>query len=176
VAKAALRLVDGTTVNIDGSPEEIDRILRGLESTRSGSQPSKEPVRRGHGARHKRVSGSDDAAHLDVAHKLVNFLRERKDAELIEAAILDSKSQSDRVLLGLFLLNEHLPDAQGMTSGELAAFTKGLHVPVSIANTSTALARSKLVMGDKARVKGKVTRYKLTRRGIQHIRDLIGST
>jgi hypothetical protein len=68
-----------------------------------------------------------------------------------------------------------LSNAYGMTSGEISKVTRALGVPVGQPDVSNILGKgaSKFVMGDRSRESGKAVRYRLSRRGVQHVEGVL---
>lgn len=71
--------------------------------------------------------------------------------------------------------HEHLNNAFGLTSGEVAKITTDLGIPISQPNASRTLSgtASKYVIGDKVKMKGQPVRYKLSRRGVKYIQEVL---
>lgn len=174
--KATLTLPDGTLVTLDGSPEEIQRVLAlyGTPKTVAKGQKPANVRRKG------KVAAKPEAADTNETDipKIVNLVKTCDEAEDIEKNILDRTALVDRVLLPLYIVHEHMGNAPGLTSGEISRITRELGVPVSQPNASTTLSgtASKYVMGDKVRVKGHAVRYQLTRRGVQYLKTVIKNT
>jgi len=179
MAKAHLTLPNGTQVTIEGTPEEVHRLLSmtGGAGAVVATPASGRTPRRGKKSS-KRPGGesvSDQAARdVDLAG-IVNLVKTCDEADKIEASILDRTSRVDRILLPLYILSKYGDDGKGLTSGEISKITKELGVPVSQPNTSTALsgAASKYVMGDRVRKRGEPVRYRISRRGLQYLHEVI---
>lgn len=175
MAKANIQLPDGTTIVIDGTVEEIEKILhvykKPIESTRS-SPVKKKPAKRGAVATPKSTEKPEDS--IDYA-QIVNLVKTCEEAEAIEKQILNRDSQVDRTLLPLYIVNQYLDNGFGLTSGEISKITTDLGIPISQPNASRTLAgtASRYVIGDKIKKKGQVVRYKLHRRGIDYIKSVI---
>jgi len=173
MAKAHLTLPNGTQVSIEGTPEEVHRLLNLTRGTGSEAK-----VRAGAMKKRKSAGAKSDAAEAtqpDLA-QIVNLAKDCNEAKAIEKNILDRISIVDRVLLPLYILKKHGRSPHGLTSGEVSKITKELGVPVSQPNASTALsgAASKYVMGDKVRRRGQPVRYRLSRRGERYLAAVIG--
>lgn len=71
-----------------------------------------------------------------------------------------------------------MDNAHGLTSGDISQITKGLGIPIHVANVSNTLSKtaSKYVMGDKVRKKGQPVGYKLSRRGLKYMQDVLKGT
>lgn len=176
MAKANLTLPNGTLVNIEGTTEEVQRLL----DLYSGVPLRSEVRRHEDGADRGRLPDADTGrptasdSQVDLV-ELVNLIRTCDDSERIESAVLDSSSVLNRVLLPLFIVHEHKGNAFGLTSGEISKITVELGVPVTQPNVSTSLSgpAKSHVIGDKMRIKGQPVRYKLNRRGVQHFRQIL---
>jgi len=178
MAKAKLTLPDGTIVTIDGTPEEVHRLLSlygsGTEpkvsATNPGREKSKKKVVKPKSPKTK--SPEDDTVDPMT---IVNLIKNCDEAEEIEAEILDHTSQVNRTLLPLYIVHEHLDNAQSLTSGDINNICTDLGVPVGQPNVSRTLSgtASRYVIGDAVRKKGKAVRYKLARRGVQYMKDVL---
>jgi hypothetical protein len=173
MAKAHLTLPGGTTVTIEGTPDEVHRLLQlsvgEVAPTKRGRTPPGTPSR----AR-KASADSPESDGPDLT-AIVNLVKECPEADGIETNILNRTSVIDRVLLPLHIFKKHAKSAAGLTSGEIARVTRELGVPVSQPNASTALSgtASKYVMGDKVRRRGQPVRYRISRRGEQYLASVI---
>ena len=161
MAKAYLILPNGTKVEIDGSPEEIKKILGAHGAAESRPSPDKQVVKAG--------------AKATNLTDIVNMIKTCKEADLIGKNILDRISQVDRVLLPLYITESHFQGDSGITSGEiskiLAQLGIGIHAP-NISNTLSSTA-SKYVLGDKIRKRGQPVRYRISRKGLDYINSAI---
>jgi hypothetical protein len=172
MAKAHLTLPNGTQVTIEGTPDEVRRLL---DRTTGKPPEPKEPLKGGKAARRPAVKADvEDSGHPDLT-QIVNLVKDCDEADAIERNILDRTSIVDRVLLPLYIVKKYAGASDGLTSGEISKITIELGVPVATSNTPTALsgAASKYVMGDKVRRKGQPVRYRLSRRGEQYLADVI---
>lgn len=171
MAKASLKLPDGTTVHIEGSAEEIQKIISLHRPSGSGTPAAKTSTRKIK-TTSKSTTKSDDTG-IDLM-SIVNEIKNYKEAEKIEENILDRTSQVDRILLPLYILN-NVNDKLKMTSGEIAKVLSDLGVNIFQPNVALTLsgAASKYVIGDKVRKRGQVVRYKISRRGLQYLRSVI---
>jgi hypothetical protein len=82
---------------------------------------------------------------------------------------------SDRTLLPLYIVHEHLDNAFALSSGDVTKVTSDLGVRVSQPAASRTLSgtAAKYVVGDRVRKKGQLVRYKLSRRGLQYVQGVI---
>lgn len=177
MAKASIQLPNGTKVVVEGTPEEVRKLLEfyGGTTTKSGTQPKKERKTKGKGK--KPATLAPATAESDLP-EIINLIKNCDDAEAIETKILDRTSQVNRILLPLYIVHEHLDNKFGLTSGEVSQITRDLGITVSRPNASTALSGTakKYVMGDKVRKKGHIVHYKLTRRGVKYMSDVLRGT
>lgn len=185
MAKASLTLPNGTVVQIEGTTEEVRDLLQFYGGTHGQPAPAegKPPVRpKARKVKSKRTSSNKaDVGTVDSTRDLsqiVNLAKDCDDADAIERQILDRTSQVDRTLLPLYIVHEHLKNAFGLSSGEIAKITTDLGVPISTPNASRTLSgtAAKYVMGDRVRKMGQLVRYKLSRRGVQYMKSVLSGT
>ncbi len=175
MAKASFTLPNGTIVEIDGTTDDIQKLL---ETYGGGPpQPRKKTTRkRSKKTGGKSVTRDPEAAeqNVDLA-QIVNLVKTCDEAEQIEEHILDKASQVDRTLLPLYIVHEHLDNVFALTSGEINKITTDLGIPISTANASRTLSgtASRYVIADQVRTRGRVIRYKLSRRGAQYLNSVI---
>lgn len=170
MAKAKLRLPNGTEVQIEGTAEEVQKLLTfyDREAIKSAeNSPDQKPKR-------KIVTKGIQESSLDLAN-IVNITKDCDEADKIERHILDHTSQVNRTLLPLYIIHEHLDNDFGLTSGEISKITTDLGIPISQPNTSRVLSSTaaRYVIGDKVKKKGQPVRYKLSRRGAQYIKEVL---
>ncbi len=170
MAKASLKLLDGTTVDIEGSAEEIKNILtlhnyNQIENTANKNKP-KQKVTVG--------TKSKNFDSFDIT-EIVNEIKNCEDAELIGKNILDRTSQVDRILLPLHISEQYLKNKPALTTGDISRILNDLSIHISTANVAHTLSgtASKYVIGDKVRKKGQPVKYKLSRRGQQYLEAVI---
>ena len=177
MAKASLKLPNGTVVTLEGTPEEVKHLLdlyggeRGEASTAKGRTRSRKPRDRApRGGQPK--GGSEGKPDLN---EIVTLVKNCDEAEAIESQILDRAAQVDRTLLPIYIVHEHLDNAFGLTSGEVNKITRDLGIPISQPAASRTLSgtASKYVIGDKVKVKGHPVRYKLSRRGLTYMKEVL---
>jgi hypothetical protein len=169
MAKASMTLPDGTTVLIEGSPEEIKKILA-LHKPIQLEQKERSQAKR-HTKKH--VASSNDAGS-DLPD-LVNQAKSSDDFELIEKNILDRSSLVDRILLPLYIAAKHFSENASLTSGDISKFLSQLGVNIAQPNVARTLSSTalKYVIGDKIRKQGQAVRYRLSRRGMQYLTAVI---
>lgn len=171
--KATLNLPDGTVVTIDGTPEEVHKLLQLYGS----NQPAPAKATRGRRkaktgkAKEKATQQKESVDHAAI----INLVKTSDEAEQIEANILDRASVVDRTLLPLYIVHEYLDNAFGLTSGDVNKITTDLGIPVRTPHASTTLSKTaaRYVVADRVRKKGVPTRYKLVRRGVQYMKSVI---
>jgi len=168
MAKASMVLTSGAIVTVEGTPEEVARILElnnRSQAVRDGEQDQGTAIREGATAR-------------PALAEIVNKAKSCDEAEIIEARVLDKSSQVDRVLLPLYLIHEYFQNQFGLTTGEISAFTTELGSQVSGPNVSHTIRgpASKYVLVDVAGAREGATRYKLNRRGVAYMKTVLGGS
>jgi len=174
VAKATIKLPNGTLVVVEGTTEDVKELLEfyGGSDTREGTARHKEPKAEGKaGAGPKESAGS---GRPDLA-EIIGLIKNCAEAGVIGSKILDRTSLVDRVLLPLYIVHEHLGNKYALTSGEISRITADLGIRVATPHASTTLSgsASKYVIGDSVRKKGKAVRYKLSRPGLQYLKGVL---
>ncbi|MBU0574425.1 MAG: hypothetical protein KKH83_08125 [Candidatus Margulisbacteria bacterium] len=163
MAKASLVMMDGTKVQIDGSPEEIIKILGTHKMvTKHTAHKQKDALQK------------IDINDTDLTD-IINAIKSCQEADLIEKNILDSNGLVDRILLPLYIIHGEESSISGLTSGDIAKILAQLGIGIHVANISKTLssAASKYVLGDKIRKKGQPVRYKISRKGMAYLRSVI---
>lgn len=177
MAKASLKLPNGTVVTLEGTPEEVKHLLEVYGGERAQTSTAKATTRL-----HKprgRARSSDQQKERNEGkpelNQIVTLVKNCDEAEAIESEILDRAAQVDRTLLPIYIVHEYLDNAFGLTSGEVNKITKDLGIPISQPNASRTLSgiASKYVIGDKVKVKGQPVRYKLSRRGLKYMKEVL---
>lgn len=176
MAKASITLPNGTVVNIEGTPEEVQHLLEFYSG-----QLSETPLRRSSkkSASKKKAAKKTEAVSESVDYaEIVNLVKECEEAEVIEEQILDRSSQVNRTLLPLYIVHEYLDNDHKLTSGEISKITTDLGIPIAQSNASRTLSgtASRYVIGDKVKKKGQPVRYKLSRRGVKYIKAVLEGT
>jgi hypothetical protein len=148
MVKASLTLPNGTVVQIEGTATEVRDLLEyygggGGSSERSGvrrPEPRAPRKARQSAPQPQEGTGAEPLRPgLDLS-RIINLAKTCDEAENIERQILDRSSQVDRTLLPLYIVHEHLGNAFGLSSGEVAKITTDLGVPVSQPNASRTLS------------------------------------
>jgi hypothetical protein len=177
MAKATFTLPNGTVVNIDGKPLEIQQLLNlyagshGAVSTPLGGTKKRTTTKT------SKVASATLSKGVNLA-EIINFVKNCDEAENIEKNILDRISQVDRVLLPLYIVHEYMGDAYSLKTGEINKVTVDLGIPISTANISHTLSgtASRYVISDRVRKKGQPVGYKLSRRGLHYLKAVIKGT
>ncbi len=177
MSKASIKLANGTSVQIEGTPEEVAKLLALYAGGKSVA-----PDQTSHGRTRTAPKGKPPQATAG-AHatpdlsQIINLIKTCDEAEAIESKILDKVSQVNRILLPLYIAHEYLDNTPSLTSGEVSQITTDLGIPVSQPNASTTLSgtASRYVIGDKVRKRGQAVRYKLSRRGLQYLKGVLDS-
>jgi len=181
MVKASLTLANGTSVTLEGKPEEVKHLLEVLgrdkepATTATGSRARKRSKTKSTGGK----SGDRGSTTTPDLNEIITLIKDCDEAEAIETQILDRVAQVDRTLLPLYIVHEYLGNAIGLTSGDVNKITTNLGIPISRPNASRTLSgtASKYVIGDSVKVKGRPVRYKLSRRGVQYLKQVLaGST
>jgi hypothetical protein len=107
----------------------------------------------------------------------VNKIKDCEESDIIEENIIDEASEVNRVLLALYIIHEYMGNTIALQSGEISKITKELGIPISQPNVSSTLsgAASRYVMGDRTRKAKQVVKYKLNRRGLKYMKEIIKS-
>lgn len=174
MATAKLTLPDGTNVLIEGTPEEIERLLSYYSG---GSASPPKPTSRVSRATPSSKKPPRSADEPDVA-EIVNTIKTCDEAEAIETRILARDSQVDRVLLPLYIVHQYFGGKFGLTSGHINRVTTELGIPISTPNASATLSSTanRYVIGDKTRQRCRPVRYKMHRRGVEYIKSVLATT
>lgn len=178
MAKASLKLPNGTVVTLEGTPEEVKHLLAlygGEEHQAQKSTAKKRRTQKSNNHTKSTGSSKDKSEGKPDLNQIVTLTKDCDEAEAIETQILDRTAQVDRTLLPLYIVHEQLRNAFGLTSGDVKKITTDLGIPISQSNASTTLSgtASKYVIGDKVKVKGQAVRYKLSRRGIKYMKEVL---
>jgi hypothetical protein len=176
MAKATIELPNGTSINIEGTPEEVRKLLEFYGAASTGRVPDSKKEKKPK----KRVTAANkpDTTEQPNLPEIVNLIRNSDEAEKIETTILDRTSQVNRILLPLYIVHEELANAYGLTSGDISKITTNLGIPVQTPNVSNTLSgtAARYVMPDKMRKRGQPVRYKLSRRGVKYLGSVIAGT
>lgn len=172
MAKATLKLANGTLVTIEGTVQEVEKLLQ----TYSGNtEPEKSEKPETPKKTTKEKSDTTPSKSTVDMMEIINLIKTCDEAEAIEKQILDRTSEVNRVLLPLYIIHEHLRNAYGLSPTEIANITTELGIRVSRQNALRAVKFSgaRYVISDKPRKKGTPSFYKLNRRGVQYMKSVI---
>lgn len=167
--KASITLPNGTTIEIDGTLDEIQRFSDhiGRGGAHTADSASRAPS-------HSGPSNVEDDEQPDIAH-IVSLIKDCDEAETIETRILNQTDVLNRVLLCLWVVHRYVSQSMGLTSGDIEKITDQLGVKISTSNASKMLAgRAKsFVSGDAVRKQGTAVHYRINRRGMQAFETII---
>jgi hypothetical protein len=172
MAKSKIKLMNGEEVNIEGSPEEIVRIIS-LYSGQNNSVNVKEV---------KNIVKTDNVKNTDMdvdqVLDIVNTIKECDESDSIEKSILDRSSLVDRIILPLYIANKYLKTGTSLTTGEISKILIELGISIAIPNVSNTIAGSakSYVMGDKTRKRGQSVKYRISRRGITYLESVLNDS
>ncbi len=168
MAKASLTLPNGTHINIEGTPEEIHKLIEfyGNSSVKTKKVTEKPKNKKGN---------STDTSPGDYITQIINLIKDCEESDAIEENIIDSTGQVDKVLLPLYVSYAYLDNAVSLQSGEISKITKELGIPISQPNASRALSgtAARYIMGDRVRKARQAVKYKLNRRGFKYLKGVI---
>ncbi len=167
MAKSTINLPDGTIITIDGSPEEIKKILSIYQSEETKSSIEEK----------KNIKNKKDKkkSPQDIILEVISYIKNCEEADAIEKEILDRSSQVDRVILSLYVANK-LENKPFLSSGDIHSVLKELGIKMALPNISNTLrgTASKYVMGDRRLKKGSgVVKYQISRPGKQYITKIL---
>lgn len=172
MAKASFRLPNGTSVLIEGTPEEVRELLAFYASTTHKVEPQtpKRPKPESENIVSTESKTKPDKTDIE---KIVELVKTCPEAEVIEKHILDQTNEANRVLVPLYIIHEHLDNIFGLTTTEISEVTIALGVKVSRQN---ALRVLKFTAPGFVIKLGNPPRYKINRRGLAHIKSVIAGT
>ncbi len=177
--KVSLGLPSGTLVTVEGIPEDVQKILDNFNgSDGAAPSPPQKPKTKGNGKSSRKQDESSDIPP-DVLTKIVNLVKSCPEAEAIEKNVLEKRpSETDRVLLPLYIVHEYLENAYGLTTVEIETITieLGPNAKISRQNALRALTKrlaAKYISADKIRKHGVATRYTLNDRGVEYIKSIL---
>ncbi|MFA5958844.1 MAG: hypothetical protein WC811_19950 [Hyphomicrobium sp.] len=167
--KANITLTNGTTIEIEGTLEEIQQL-----SDHLGRKNSVVPTARPMNSKDALVPSADDSEVPDIA-SIVSIVKDCEEAERIELVVLDRPDVLNRVLLCLWVVNRYVSPTMGLTSGDIEKITDQLGVRISTANASKMLSgkAKAFVSGDAVRKQGAAVHYRLNRRGLQAFESVL---
>jgi hypothetical protein len=181
MTKASLKLSNGTHVEVEGTVEEVHKLLN-LYSQGKTIPELPDSAKAGRKRSGKQTPGRIRSKQEDAPNKhgvdlteIVHQIKDGDQADEIADHILDKVSLVNRVLLPLYVVHEHIGNKWGLTSGDISKITTDLGVRVSQPNASNYLSGSakRYVIGDKVRRKGEPVRYKLSRKGLLYVKSVL---
>jgi hypothetical protein len=163
--KASFRLQNGTNVEIDGDPEDVQTLLAHFSSPGHAVTQSVKP-RKIDATRRKSTTVEPAGASVSEI-EVVNWIKEQGSAPWIDE-ILDSRDVTRRVLLPLYVSEKLRPGVGGITSGFISRVLTQLGVKISIPNVSTELSgkANRLVLAGSVRRRGAPVNYRISRAGV----------
>jgi hypothetical protein len=178
MAKATIKLNNGTLVTIEGTVQEIEALLQIYGGSpekatpqipKRSTKPKNEP--------NTLPDSASEKSTFDMM-EIINLVKTCDEAEAIEKQILDRTSEVNRVLLPLYVVHEYLKNAFGFSTTEIANITTELGIRVARQNALRVFKYSgaRYVIGDKPRKVGSPTHYKLNRRGVQYMKSVIAGS
>ena len=182
--KVSLDLPSGTVVTIEGTPKDVQKLLDNFNgSDGEVTSGSRKPKTNGSvkSAGKQDVDSNSTQATPDIL-KIVNMAKSCPEAESIEKRILENKpSETDRVLLPLYIVHQYLDNAYGLTTVEIGEIMTelGSSAKITRQNALRALTKkqaAKYVVADKIRKPGTGTRYTLNDRGVQYMKSILEKT
>jgi hypothetical protein len=170
MTKATLTLPNGTVITVEGTVEDVKKLVGFYGDTPARSEiPRKKP---------KSLDQKHSPSNLsskEYITKIVNLIKDCEESDAIEESIFDKVNMVNKILLPLYICHEYMENTIALQSGEISKITKELAIPISQPNVSTTLsgAASRYVMGDRTRKSGHVVKYKLNRRGLKYMKEII---
>jgi len=133
MAKASFTLPNGTSVSIEGTPEEVRELLAFYASTTNKAVPLSSKL---HEPKTENIVSAENKTKPDKTdiEKIVEIVKTCPEAEVIEKYILDKTNEANRVLVPLYIIHEHLNNVFGLTTTEISEVTIALGVKVSRQN------------------------------------------
>jgi hypothetical protein len=167
--KASFTLPNGTKVEMDGTPDDVQRVLATFSPSNVGERAAAPPSL---GLpKTKSETGSDsESAEAITEMAIVNRLKEDEALAWLHE-VVDSRDMTRRVLLPHYVASEVDSRAEGVTSGFISRVYTELGVRIAQANISTELSgkAKKFVLADVVRRKGAPVRYKISRAGRSYL-------
>lgn len=179
MVKSTIKLPDGTTITIEGSPEELKKVLsvyQGQNTSNVGKEQKPVSEKKINKSSKQPKTTEDKTSKKDLIVELVNAIKNADDMDEIEKKILDKASQVDRVILPLFIMGRDLDNQISLTSNDIYKVLKELGISMALPNISKTLRGTalKYVIADKVTKKGESTPYKISRKGEQYIKNTLG--
>jgi hypothetical protein len=180
--KVSFELPSGTVITFEGTPDEVQELLdKAGASESTDTNPKSKPNSKSKQSIKQDLSGNPPSQITADILRIVNLARSCPQAEAIEEKILENKpSETDRVLLPLYIVHEYMENAYGLTTVEIAEIMNelGSGAKITRQNALRALTKrqaAKYVTADKLRKPGSGTIYLLNDRGVQYIKSILDS-
>jgi hypothetical protein len=169
MAKGKITLPNGTIINIEGTPEEIHKLI----DLYNNSTKDKKIIKKSKAENTKEKT--NNSIPEDYITQIVNLIKDCDESTSIEENIIDRISQVNRVLLPLYIIHKYMNNSFGLQSGEISKITKELGIPISQPNVSRVLSNTavRYIMGNSVKKGKKAIKYKLNRRGVMYLKDII---
>lgn len=171
MAKSKIIRPDGTLIEVNGSPEEIKKILE-LYAGHEGQKPTGESGKCKDKGGKKQTQMEEEE---DIVMKIVQEIRDSDQSEKIEANILDQSSQVNRALLPLYVVKKYIGESVKLTSGDIYNVLNQLGIKMALPNVSRTLSKtaSKYVIPDTRRRRGGKNSYILSHKGEKYFATLL---
>jgi hypothetical protein len=170
MAKASLTLPDGTTVQIEGNADEIQKII----SLHKPTEPSSPKVLHKPKPRKPKpkTNQNESESKIDISG-LVNFIKEQDEFPIIEQKILDKKDRMPKILMSFYYASNFF-ETPYLTTGNVETITDQFGAKIKTSNISTTIKGNlKYFSQDQVRKKGALLKYKLNRTGVQEFEKLL---
>lgn len=119
------------------------------------------------------VKSTPDVEVDDMNLAIANSITNCKEAELIQAKVLDTRNLEAKILLCFFISHKYFSNAW-LTSGNIERITSELGVKVGSANASTKLKSLRAFLeSGKVRKNGLPTPYRLNRSGQKRFEEIL---
>jgi len=174
MAKSTIKLANGSVITVEGTAEEVAKVMSLYVQGHSTSEESETAKAMKSKPFKLMAKEAPKDQEVDIL-ELVNLTKDADDFDQIEKNILDQASQVDRVLLPLFVANRENSNSSPLTSNDIYKFLKEFGINMALPNISKTLSKTaiKYVMAGSARKKGVATSYRISRKGKQHIDQII---
>jgi hypothetical protein len=164
--KASFVLSNGTTVNLDGDPTDIEGLLAHFRADGQSKAIVQKTVAR-RLPKDRSVTLVPEPGDGPSEMEIVNWLKEEGSAPWVDQ-ILDSRDVTRRVLLPLYAAHKLAISGSGVTSGFISRVLAQLGVRISVPNASRELSgrAKRYVLANTVRRKGAAVNYKISRAGM----------
>ena len=171
-----IKLPNGTVITVDGSVEETARVMAIVSGGTAAKEESRTSVPRSAPETNGASGNAKEESQIDLVD-VIRFAKTCAESNVIASKILDQRSVLNRVLLPLYLIHEYKENSHGLTSSQISLVVKELGVPIDVRNVSTCLSGPvrPYIIGDRVRVKGQSVEYKLVRRGVDYMKQVLST-